>query len=109
MVLRVVHNPYPGINAHLNSLLQTPGTIEQPALWHTFHTRHITHLCDFLNEQLPEGYIAFAEQSLQSRTADNSGMIRLRKPEPDVSIFQHSMSPSSSPGRTVAAPVCEAA
>lgn len=60
-------NPYAGINPHLNSLLQTPGTDDQPSLWATFHGQHISHITDFLNEKLPTNYIAFSEHSLQTR------------------------------------------
>jgi hypothetical protein len=83
-----LHNRYLGINPHLNSLLQTPGTPEQPALWATFHNRHITHICDFLNQQLPAHYMAFSEQSLQTRGIEPGGDILIRNPEPDVSIFR---------------------
>ena len=34
-------NPYTGISPHLNSLLQTPGTDEQPSLWRSFHAAYI--------------------------------------------------------------------
>lgn len=60
-----MQNKYQGINPHLNSALQTPGTDAQPALWPAFHSAHITHLVDLLNETLPDGYVAFDEQSLQ--------------------------------------------
>jgi hypothetical protein len=101
-------NPYPGINAHLNSLLQTPGADDQPALWHTFHQSHIAHLCDYLNQQLPENYIAFFEQSLQMRTGDGGGMIRLRRPEPDISIFRQANAGTSASSAQIAAPTYEA-
>jgi hypothetical protein len=81
-------NPYRGINAHLNSLLQQSGTSEQPALWSSFHGRHIAYICDALNDLLPSHYIAFSEQSLQTRTFDFSGTVEVRRPEPDVSVFQ---------------------
>jgi len=90
---RLARDPYPGINPHLNSLLQTPGTDQQPALWPTFHGRHITYLCDFLNEQLPSHYMAFSEQSLQVRGSDWDGEIVVKRPEPDVSILQQTPLP----------------
>lgn len=62
-------NPYIGVNAHLNSLLQTPGTDEQPSLWQSFHTMHIGDIARHLNAVLPDNYIALAEISLQSKTA----------------------------------------
>jgi hypothetical protein len=82
-------NPYPGINAHLNSLLQTPGTDDQPAIWHTFHTQHVANIGEALNAQLPDHYIAFSEQSLQKRTIeDDFGTIEVHRPQPDVTVFQ---------------------
>jgi len=85
-------NRFPGINPQLNSLLQSPGTEEQPTLWHTFHTSHIAHIVDFLNDQLPDNYAAYPEQSLQTREFDSSGTVTLRRPEPDVTVFQESPS-----------------
>jgi len=81
-------NPYPGINPHLNSLLQTPGTDDQPSLWATFHGQHISHITDFLNEKLPTNYIAFSEHSLQSRGEDTDGGLVISRPEPDVTVFR---------------------
>ncbi len=82
-------NPYPGLNAHLNSLLQTPGTEDQPSIWHSFHTLHIAHIAEALNAQLPDHYIAFSEQSLQKRTSDDDfGTIEVQRPQPDVTVFQ---------------------
>jgi Protein of unknown function (DUF4058) len=86
----LMENPYAGVNPHLNSELQTPGSEEEgPAIWHTFHTDHVTHIADFLNMQLPPRYVARSEQSLQVRTLDfESGATQIRRPEPDVSIYQ---------------------
>jgi hypothetical protein len=80
-------NPYLGINAHLNSSLQAPGELYQPALWPTFHGQHITNIVESLNAQLPSHYIAFGEQSLQVRGVDDD-LPPSEKPKPDVSIFQ---------------------
>ncbi len=81
-------NPYPGINAHLNSLLQTAGTIDQPAMWPSFHSRHITYIADDLNSHLPSHYLAFSEQSLQIENFDFGGIRSLSSPKPDIAIFQ---------------------
>lgn len=81
-------NPYPGVNAHLNSLLQTPGTRGQPSLWHSFHARHIGHIADALSEQLPDHYLALSEQSLQISDLDSAGFEEIRFVIPDVDIFQ---------------------
>jgi Protein of unknown function (DUF4058) len=85
-------NPYPGINAHLNSLLQTPGTREQTAIWPSFHSNHIAHIVDALNEGLPSQYLALGEQSLQTRDLDMGGAIEVRHPVPDVSVYQRGQS-----------------
>lgn len=60
MPIRSRKNQYLGINAHLNSILQNV-----PGEWRSFHANHITHLCDLLERQLPEGYYAITERSLQ--------------------------------------------
>ncbi len=53
-------NPYPGINAHLNSALQQRG-----GGWRSFHSKHITHLADMIEPLLPDGYFTSEESSLQ--------------------------------------------
>jgi hypothetical protein len=76
------------MNAHLNSLLQTPGTDDQPAIWPSFHSLHIAHIVDALNEQLPSHYIALSQQSLQIRSVDDE-VAAARRPIPDVSVLRH--------------------
>jgi hypothetical protein len=56
--------PGRGVNPQLNSLLQTPGTDDRPALWGQFHAAHVNHIADTLNEILPDAYVAYSEQSL---------------------------------------------
>ena len=72
-----MRNPYKGINAHLNSLLQTIGDDSQLSLWSSFHASHINHIADFINDELPEGYLALSEHSLQVRV-DMDTMIKRR-------------------------------
>lgn len=72
------HNLYQGVNAHLQSQLQTIG--EAPATWESFHFNHITDMARELNRILPDGYRAVAEQSLQI-TPSNSDF-------PSVVIYQ---------------------
>ncbi len=99
-------NPYPGVNAHLNSWLQTPGTQDQPALFPTFHSRHIAYICDFLNEVLPDNYVAFTEQSLQIRGVDWEGEATPPNRRPDVLVArQYEASPQA--GSTAIAPTLE--
>ncbi len=95
---------FPGILPHLNSILQTPGVPDQPALWHTFHTSHIGHIVDELNTLLPDAYIAYAEQSLQVRSSD----WEFGRPQPDVTVFQQSPGPSGSPAQPALQPTWEA-
>ncbi len=88
--IRSVVNQYQGINAHLYSLLQTPGSDEVgPSMWPSFHSDHITNISEFLNRVLPQRYIARTEQSLQIRIQDIPGDPPLRySPEPDVTIYR---------------------
>jgi hypothetical protein len=84
----VYANPYPGVNAHLNSLLQTPGTPDQPALWHSFHSHYIPALARSLNRQLPRPrYFAISEQSLQQSELDIYGTTSRTITQPDVTVF----------------------
>ena len=53
-------NPYPGVNAHLNSALQQRG-----GGWRSFHSKHITHIADMIEPLLPDGYFTSEESSLQ--------------------------------------------
>lgn len=81
-------NLFRGVNPHLGSLLQTPGTEETPSLWSTFHASHIIHLADLLNEYLPAHYTAYPERSLQIRELDWGDTILFSRPRPDVTIFR---------------------
>jgi hypothetical protein len=71
MSIKLAKNPYRGINPHLNSALQTPGSDENgPSAWHTFHVSNIALIADYLNETLPPDYVARLEPSLQPKVAD---------------------------------------
>ncbi|MDX2139764.1 MAG: DUF4058 family protein [Chloroflexota bacterium] len=88
--------PYPGIDAHVNSLLQTPGASDQPALWHSFYHDHIAFLTAHLNSLIRPNYLARSEQSLQTRGYDMGGDVEIFSPIPDVTVFKPtSGSPSS--------------
>lgn len=54
------HNPYPGINAHLNSFLQSEG-----GGWEMFHAVTIGFLASHLEVNLPGNYFVADEKSLQ--------------------------------------------
>jgi hypothetical protein len=98
-------NPYQGINAHLNSELQTPGTEDTGlSIWPGFHSSHVANIADFLNDQLPPNYVARSEQSLQIRVQEDVLLPETtRKPEPDVSIYQRSNTPAASSAVTMEA------
>ena len=93
----MIENPYKGINAHVNSDLQTPGSEETGlSIWPGFHTQHMVHIADLLNENLPANYIARSEQSLQIKIQDDPEQPpRMHHPEPDISIYQRE--PTGSP------------
>ncbi len=89
--VRAIRNQYLGINAHLNSRLQTSGD------WPGFHTSHIDDFMRLLRVPLfPMGYTADLEKSLQIR---RYGEPRYN-PEADVLIFDNDPS-----GRLKPAPV----
>lgn len=99
-------NPYPGVNPHLNSLLQTPGEAGSTSLYPVFHVSLIPQIMIYLNQRLPENYIAVAEESLQLVALDDP--TSLRKLRPDVSVFQSSsLKASYSAAESVATPTWE--
>lgn len=101
-------NPFKGVNPHLNSELQTPGTNNDPALWASFHAHHVTNIAEVLNQQLPENYVAYTEQSLQVRGVDWGDEVVSHRPRPDVSVYQ-TVSRTQSPfAEAVIAPDWEA-
>lgn len=88
-------NPYPGINAHLNSALQQEG-------WEGFHTKHLTHLADYLDSVLPPEYYAANEDSLQIGhyyPFERDPIIRTKS---DINIY-HTGQPSARIGESSAA------
>lgn len=99
MSIQLRENPYKGVNPHLQSLLQTPGTQRQPSIWPAFHAGHIGHIADFLSNQLPPHYIAQQEQSLQIRAEDfGTGEEEYSQRIPDVTVYQHDSRPGANAG-----------
>lgn len=86
MPLQLRTNPYAGVNAHLQSYLQTPGTEEQPSQYSSFHAHHVNDIARFLNRVLPNNYVARTEQSLQLTWVDSD--YHQQRPRPDISIYQ---------------------
>lgn len=77
------HNPYRGVNAHLNSFLQLEG-------WESFHAEFIPRLTDAVESVLPPNYYAATEKSLQItfETIDGLTSDRPRQMIPDTAVFQ---------------------
>jgi hypothetical protein len=82
MPLHTRKNQYQGINAHLHSYFQSQGG------WSSFHTNFIAALARVLNDQLPDGFVVDIEQSLQIREIHPDTGERLRRPEPDLTIYR---------------------
>lgn len=77
-------NQYPGVNPHLNSLLQ-----QKKGGWHTFHTYFLTGMADLLNSIFPEQYYAAPEESLQISIYDIQAFppeVRQSLSRPDILI-----------------------
>jgi hypothetical protein len=86
MPIRLIANPYRGVNAHLHSLAQNPE--RSASIWTSFHASHIGHITDALNALLPPHYVARSEQSLQIWTEDlDLGEGISLRPRPDTSVF----------------------
>lgn len=62
MTLKSPQNLFPGINPLLNSFLQ-----RDAGEWESFHAELVVQTRIALDEQLPDGYLALAEKSLQIR------------------------------------------
>lgn len=92
-------NPYRGVNAHLNSFLQTEG-------WESFHTEFIVGLRATLDTVLPPNYYAVSEKSLQVSVAAGNGsqIERPRRMIPDVSVYQTAPSPAPQTAAALAVP-----
>lgn len=88
MAIQTSENPYQGVNAHLNSLLQTPGETDNPSMWRSFHNAYIVSLTASLKAQLPPGYIAVNDQSLQILSERDGGLPIPKSRIPDVAVFE---------------------
>jgi Protein of unknown function (DUF4058) len=81
-------NLYPGINPHLNSFLQ-----KESGGWESFHAELVIQIRVILDAELPAGYLALAEKSLQISEIIQSTHSRTR---PDVTIYQSTPSRGTS-------------
>ncbi len=80
-------NLYPGINIHLNSILQNdPGT----SIWQSFHAEYIVRLRETMDINLPRGYFTLSETSLQIGEFDaGTGLETRARTTPDVTIYRN--------------------
>jgi len=92
MPLHFRENRYAGVNAHLQSHLQSPG-----GDWASFHAAYITYITEWLANNLPKGYRALSEKSLQLYEIDSRGDERRSTTRPDVGIYRKSDFLSSYP------------
>jgi Protein of unknown function (DUF4058) len=93
MPVRLLKNPYQGVNAHLHSMAQNP--VRSPTIWTSIHASLIGDITNALNRQLPANYIARTEQSLQIWSEDlGIGTMERRTPRPDTGIFRTGISGS---------------
>jgi hypothetical protein len=85
MPLFADQNLYPGVNAHLNSYLQT----SKDGMWEPFHFYFIAQLTFLLNKILPPPYDVLAEKSLQIGEYELEYLASVRKSvtKSDVTIF----------------------
>jgi hypothetical protein len=81
MVLQSRINQYFGVNAHLQSVYQAEGG------WAGFHNKHVGDIGGAISQRLPAGYIVDTEQSLQIREIVPDHNPRIRRPEPDLTIY----------------------
>jgi len=90
MALYSKKNPYPGINIHLNSFLQS-----ESGDWVSYHSNHITHLREYLDQNLPENYYALSEYGLQIGGFDaGTGWETRSKLRPDITITKDPSQPN---------------
>lgn len=99
MASTLKHNPYPGVNAHLNSVLQTRG-----GGWENFHVEHITTLRRVLDALLPENYVAGSEKSLQVNEIGLEKLRRSSTTRPDIGVFKLRDHSAIAPQSAVTAP-----
>ncbi|MCA0454440.1 MAG: DUF4058 family protein [Chloroflexi bacterium] len=92
MSIHSEHNLYPGVNAHLNSALQS-----EPGGWQSFHSVHVVDILRGIDERLPAGYFARSEKTMQiSEIIPPIGLRSSGGTVPDVTIFRAGNLPSAS-------------
>lgn len=107
MPIHLPHNPFAGVNPHLNSAMQTPGTPDAASRFPGYHLALIGETARHLNQQLPARYIAVVEEALQLRGEDTPPLIY--RPRPDLAIFGTPSGAGRAAPLTTASPTWEAA
>jgi hypothetical protein len=98
MALHSRKNEYRGVNAHLHSIFQNEEG------WQGFHNGHVTDLGRVLSHALPPGYRVDMERSLQIREYHPDTGEKIRRPQPDVTLY-HKETAAPHAQRTSAASV----
>ncbi len=88
-------NLYNGINAHLQSYFQNVTG------WKSFHSRYINFLLNEILELLPSGYLADIETSLQISEYHPDTGEKIRRPEPDITLYRKQSPPSPTFGSSL--------
>jgi hypothetical protein len=88
MPIHAKTNLYPGVNAHLNSLLITMSG------WRSFHAGHVEHIREDIDRLLPAGYFAESEESLQIGILEPLQQ-ETRRIQPDVTLFRKRSNPGA--------------
>jgi Protein of unknown function (DUF4058) len=105
MAIYSPQNLYNGINAHLQSLLQ-----DEDGDWESFHSAHIIHLAEALNQLLKGRYRVKPERGLQIReyhptTGERIEIRHSRRKIPDITIYPKAPPPPTiNPSLAVSTP-----
>jgi hypothetical protein len=96
-MVKVLYNPYPGVNPHFQSFCQAHND------WEGFHGQFIASLVAHLNQGLPPGYLAKPERSLQIRQLDPLyGDEQVTRYRPDVNLLHQGLPPNQGLASTFA-------
>jgi hypothetical protein len=92
-------NPYRGVNAHLNSVLQSG-----QGRWEPFHNDFIGVLVDLLDPDVRAPYYIAREKSLQISVPYTNGGSNPSRTKPDLMIYRAGTGTSSAPTAVLEAP-----
>lgn len=82
----MARNPYQGVNVHLFSRMLARNSFSGAADYASFHNAFINSIADFLNQVLPNNYLALTERSLQIRLTYPPDAPVISRPRPDVVV-----------------------